>query len=62
MLINTDKYGLVGGLAASMNELVSANLTKCVDGKSMRWGFFVPSSDGLKFIDRLVRNKQVSSH
>ncbi|KAF2902857.1 hypothetical protein ILUMI_03332 [Ignelater luminosus] len=59
LLINTDKYGLVGGLAASMNELVGANLTKCLDGKSMRWGFFVPSSDGLKFIDGLVRNKQI---
>jgi len=59
LLVNTDKYGLVGGLAASMGNLFNANIRKCTDGKSVRWGFFVPSNDGLKFIDRLIKNKQI---
>lgn len=56
---NTESYGLLGGLVASVGDLVSTNAPKLPDGKSVRWGFFVPSSDGLKFVDRLIKSGKV---
>lgn len=60
LLRNTDTYGLLGGLAASLGNLVSSNTAMVPDRKSVRWGFFVPSSDGLKFVDGLIKAGKVS--
>lgn len=55
-MLNTDKYGVFGGLAVSARELLLPRLTK---GKNVRWGFFLPSGDGFKFVDGLVKSGQV---
>lgn len=55
-MLNTDKLGILGGLAASAAQLLKPRIEK---GKNVRWGFFVPSGDGFKFIDRLVKKGQV---
>lgn len=56
LMINTDKYGLLAGLTVSARDLL---LPRVYGGKSVRWGFFAPSGDGFKFIDRLVKNGKV---
>lgn len=59
LLLNTDNYGLIPGLAQSANELLSANLNRCQDGSSVKWGFFFPSNSGFNFINNLVLQRKV---
>lgn len=54
LLLNTDSYGLIPGLLQSANQLVSANLSKFQNGSSVKWGFFVPSQSGFKFVNELI--------
>lgn len=56
LMSNTDKYGVLAGLAVSARDLL---LPRVTTGKNVRWGFFVPSGDGLKFIDDLVKSEKV---
>lgn len=55
-MLNTDKYGVLSGLAVSARELLLPRMTA---GKNIRWGFFIPSGDGFKFIDELVQSGKV---
>lgn len=59
LLVNTDNYGLIPGLAQSANDLITANLSRFQDGSCVKWGFFVPSNSGFKFIDDLVLRGKV---
>lgn len=61
LLRNTDQYGLIGGLALSAADLIPSNLLTLSQGKCVKWAYFYPSTDGLKFIDRLIRNAEVNS-
>ncbi|XP_045470056.1 reticulon-4-interacting protein 1 homolog, mitochondrial-like [Harmonia axyridis] len=54
LILNTDKYGLVGGSLKSISTLLSENIIKIKDGKMVKWGFFLPCSKGFAFISRLV--------
>lgn len=56
LLLNTDKSGLLCGLAESVKTLLQTNATK--NGK-WKWGFFVPSGDGFKFIHELIQQKMI---
>lgn len=55
-MLNTDKYGILSGLALSARDLLVPRITA---GKNIRWGFFIPSGDGFKFIDELVKDGKV---
>lgn len=60
LLVNTDKYGLVGGLVQSANDLLEANLSRFQEGSRVKWGFFIPSTEGFKLIDDLVTKEKVN--
>lgn len=55
-MLNTDKYGVLPGLALSARDLLLPRLTA---RKNVRWGFFVPSGDGFQCIDELVKSGKV---
>ncbi|CAH0560425.1 unnamed protein product [Brassicogethes aeneus] len=57
LLVNTDKSGLLCGFAESAKSLFETNLSK--GGKQWKWGFFVPSSDGFRFINNLIQKGQI---
>ncbi|XP_044751143.1 reticulon-4-interacting protein 1 homolog, mitochondrial-like [Coccinella septempunctata] len=59
LILNTDEYGLVGGLMKSTSSLLSQNIMKLKDGKRVKWGFFIPSNSGFELIDRLAKNNQL---
>lgn len=59
LIKNTDKYGLLGGMAASARDLMVANIPKCAQGKTVRWGFFAPFHAGVEFIDDLINKDKV---
>ncbi|XP_050306715.1 reticulon-4-interacting protein 1 homolog, mitochondrial [Anthonomus grandis grandis] len=54
LLVNNDKYGLLGGLITSAGNLIESNITRMCSGKSVRWGYFVPSNSGFRFIHELI--------
>lgn len=59
LMKNTDKYGLMQGLAVSAVDLLRPNIQGVCDGKSWRWGFFIPSEAGLKSVDDLIHRKMI---
>lgn len=59
LLLNTDNYGLIPGLVQSANDLLSANLSRYQNGSCVKWGFFIPSSSGFGFINKLILQGQV---
>ncbi|KAJ8960795.1 hypothetical protein NQ318_020091 [Aromia moschata] len=59
LLLNTDKYGLMGGLAYSLSNLLDANFGQANNGSSVKWGFFLPSRTGFEFIDKLIRKEKI---
>lgn len=54
LLVNNDNYGLTFGLLKSAKDLFEANITNICNGKTVRWGYFVPSNFGFQFLHRLV--------
>ncbi|KAF7281482.1 hypothetical protein GWI33_004728 [Rhynchophorus ferrugineus] len=59
LLINNDKYGLPGGLLKSAKDLFDANIKNICDGKTVRWGYFVPSSTGFQFVNDLICREKI---
>lgn len=59
LLLNTDSLGLCGGLLKSSQTLISSNLSNCTSGKTLKWGFFVPSGSGFKFLHDLFASEKV---
>lgn len=59
LLINTDNFGVIPGLVQSANDLLSANLRRFQEGSCVKWGFFIPSSTGFRFINSLIQEKKV---
>lgn len=59
LLRNSDTHGLLPGLAASIKDLAFSNLPRIIDGKTVRWGFFMPCGNGLKFVSKLVTEEKV---
>lgn len=46
-------------MALSGLDLLRSNITNVFDGRSVRWAFFAPSKNAMKFIDKLVREQKV---
>lgn len=59
LLLNTDKRGLICGLAYSVINLLEANLLRKSSG-SVKWGFFLPDRKGFEFINKLIDSGKVS--
>ena len=59
-LRNMDAHGIVAGLFRTGIDLLVQNSTPIMEGKTMRWGFFVPSSTALNKICSLIRDHKVS--
>ncbi|KAJ8920869.1 hypothetical protein NQ315_015662 [Exocentrus adspersus] len=59
LLTNTDRYGVLGGLVYSLNNLLEANVGSQSAGGSVRWGFFVPCSNGFEFIDNIIKSGKI---
>lgn len=58
-LKNFDEHGLVGGMIKSGIDLLAANSSAILEGKTLRWAYFVPSSSALKNLSNLARDKKV---
>ncbi|KAL3280984.1 hypothetical protein HHI36_004209 [Cryptolaemus montrouzieri] len=59
LMLNTDQYGLAGGLLKSGGTLLGTNIPHLKDGKVIKWGFFIPSESGFKFVHELVKNREI---
>nr|CAI5830303.1 unnamed protein product [Callosobruchus analis] len=59
LLHNTDKQGLFAGLAISAKDFLKSNIDSCQKGSQVRWGFFVPSADGFKFLHDLISKEKI---
>ncbi|KAF6205373.1 hypothetical protein GE061_019544 [Apolygus lucorum] len=61
MLSNTDKLGLVGGMAQNALDLALANIKSgaVAKGATVRWGFFMPVAAGINEINDLVLEKKI---
>jgi len=58
LLRNFDEHGFVGGIVKNGLDLLAANSSSILEGKTLRWAFFVPSSSALGQIrDLAVENK-----
>ncbi|EFA04391.1 reticulon-4-interacting protein 1, mitochondrial [Tribolium castaneum] len=60
LLLNTDKYGLVGGLLNSAATFLSNNIKPPGEKRCLMWGFFVPSGSGFQFINKLITDGQIT--
>ena len=63
MLRNVDEYGVVGGMVKNTVDLLVTNVKTGLTSKSstIRWGFFLPSSDAIKEITTFVEEGKVSA-
>jgi type IV secretory pathway VirB6-like protein len=59
LLKNYDKHGLVFGTMKNISDLVQDNLPTNPNLSLVKWGYFIPSTDGINVIQKLVENKQV---
>ena len=59
-LNNIDAYGTVGGLLKTGIDLISANSTALVEGKTVRWGFFTPNPSALKQMSNYIQRNEVA--
>lgn len=58
-LRNFDDRGIVGGLVKSGIDLLAANSSAILEGKTLRWAYFVPSSQALTSLCDLARDHKV---
>ncbi|GJQ86437.1 hypothetical protein Trydic_g10344 [Trypoxylus dichotomus] len=61
LLLNSDHYGLFGGLIVSAKDVLISNIPKIIEGKTVRWGFVTPRKDGLNCIANLMRKQQLKA-
>lgn len=61
LLSNTDKLGLVGGMAQNALDLALTNLKSgaIAKGTTVRWGFFLPVTAGVSEINDMVCDQKV---
>ncbi|XP_022909117.1 reticulon-4-interacting protein 1, mitochondrial [Onthophagus taurus] len=59
LLSNTDKYGFIGGMAVNAADVIASNFPKIFEGKTVRWGFVLPSKEGLQFIASLIQQEKL---
>jgi hypothetical protein len=63
MLRNVDEYGMVVGMMKNTVDLVATNVKMGLTNQcsTVRWGFFLPSSNAIKEITALVEQGKVSA-
>lgn len=63
LLRNTDSLGMWNGMVRNVADLVMPNLSTgaVTRGSSVRWGYFMPISAGVKEIASLIEKKKLSS-
>ncbi|CAG9857506.1 unnamed protein product [Phyllotreta striolata] len=59
LLLNADNHGLFEGFLRSSCDLLGSNLDRLQTGSTVKWGFFVPSAEGFKFINELIVNQKI---
>ncbi|KAK9743860.1 Alcohol dehydrogenase GroES-like domain [Popillia japonica] len=59
LLLNSDQYGFFGGLIVSAKDVLTSNIPKIIEGKTVRWGFVTPRKDGLNLITHLMHTQQI---
>ena len=60
VLRNLDLHGIMGGFVKNGFDLIVQNSTAIIEGKTLRWAFFVPSSSALIELCGLIRDRKVS--
>lgn len=60
MLRNIDLHGIMGGFVKNGLDLIVENSMALIEGKTLRWAFFVPSSSALIELCGLIRDRKVS--
>lgn len=60
LLSDTDKYGLLSGLASSASKIIPANLSSIPKGRLVKWAYVIPCKKGMNFINDLVETRAVS--
>jgi hypothetical protein len=50
---------MIGGLMKNGLDLLAANSTAIIEGKTLRWAYFIPSSTALTQLVDLARQKKV---
>lgn len=58
-LRNFDEHGIVGGMIKNGMDLLAANSSAILEGKTLRWAYFIPSSSALTKLTDLSREKKV---
>ncbi|XP_076308647.1 NAD(P)H oxidoreductase RTN4IP1, mitochondrial-like [Tachypleus tridentatus] len=59
-LMNTDKYGIVGGTLLSLVQASLDTAKGLKDGRSLRWALFAPSGCALKTVSQMVDNGEIT--
>lgn len=59
-LMNTDKYGIVGGTLLSLVQASLDTAKGLKDGRSLRWALFTPSGCALKTVGQMVDNGEIT--
>ncbi|CAL8090621.1 unnamed protein product [Orchesella dallaii] len=58
---NVDKYGIFGGTAKNLGDLVMSNLKSWTDGKVVtKWAFFIPAGDPLQNFADLIEKQRIN--
>lgn len=62
-LSNVDKYGLAGGTAKNLSDIVSSNIKSWADSKAMvKWAFFIPNGEPLGTFANLIEQERVKQN
>lgn len=59
-LRNFDEHGMIGGVVKSGIDLLATNSSAILEGKTLRWGYFIPSSSGFTKLVDLFQQKKVN--
>lgn len=59
MLRNIDQHGLIGGAVKNIGDLFKYNIPVKDNKSCVKWGFFAPSTTGIKMIQELVETNSI---
>lgn len=59
ILKNTDQHGLIAGTVKNIGELLKYNMSIVENRSTVKWGFFTPSTSGIKTLKELVETEKV---
>lgn len=59
ILKNTDQHGLIAGTVKNIGELLKYNMSIVENRSTVKWGFFTPSTSGIKTLKELVETEKL---